>query len=48
MTSAELLARADELRRMAEQASTPDIREALQRLSRRYEQLARERERDGH
>jgi hypothetical protein len=48
MTPAELLERADELRLMAERASTPDIRAALERLSRRFEQLARQRERDDY
>jgi hypothetical protein len=48
MTPAELQGRADELRRMAEQASPRDIQEALRRLAERYERLARDREPDSH
>ena len=48
LTPAELQARADELRRMSQQASTSDNREALERLSQRYERLARDREREAH
>lgn len=48
MTPAELQGRADELRRMAERASTPDIQGALRRLAERYENLARDRESDSH
>ncbi len=49
-TAEELLARAAEVRRMAETATTFDVSEALLRLAERYEAAAADREtgsRDG-
>lgn len=46
LTPAELRARAVEVHRLAEHASTSDVRDALERLARRYECLARNREQD--
>jgi hypothetical protein len=46
-TAEELLARAAEVRRMAETATTFDVSEALLRLAERYEAAAVERETGG-
>lgn len=43
LTAATLTARAERLRRMAETATTADVRERLLRLAKRFEDLAREK-----
>jgi hypothetical protein len=47
-TAEELLARAAEVRRMAESATTSDVSEALLRLAERYESAAADRETRSH
>jgi hypothetical protein len=46
LSPAELRKRAEDVRKMAVTATSPEIRDALERLGQRYEQLAEERERD--
>ena len=46
LTSADLKQRAEEVSQMAASATTPEIRDALERLAKRYEELAEERARD--
>ena len=43
LSAAELLERAAEIRRMSATATTPDVRDALERLAARYERVAASR-----